>query len=316
MMSCSVVFLVNEASELEPEQTTSLLIAESARRCHHVWVVDAATLEVRGAEVWGLAGRARPNKAELEALTWFELSGADLVWIRTNPARAKDANVHARVPDLMRLVQLAGARVLNDPTGLQTASSKLYLSYFPTHVRPETIVSRSPESLIEFASAHTGGVVFKPLAGTHGRDVFKLTGVEQNNARQIAEILCRQGHVIAQEFIPEATQGDVRVLMLEGNPLEVRGELAAVCRRPPEHDFRSNISAGGSAHPVKLDHRQRSVLNALSPRLKRDGIFLAGVDLIGSKVVEVNVFSPGGLLDSARFYDRDFVSVVVERALA
>ena len=171
------------------------------------------------------------------------------------------------------------------------------------------------ESEIAFIDEVGGKCVVKPLKGTHGRDVFMLRGSDADNLNQILDIMTRSGHVIAQEFIPEAVEGDVRLILLDGDLLEIDGHVAAVARVPGSGDFRSNIHAGGRARAVEPTPLMREAAVVVGERLRQDGIFLAGADFIGGKLVEVNTFSPGGLLDSERFYGVEFTAHIIERAL-
>ena len=117
---------------------------------------------------------------------------------------------------------------------------------------------------------------------------------------------------MAQGFVPEAVDGDVRVLLVNGAPLMVDGAFAAVRRRPPKGDFRSNVFRGGAAERVTEIPGVEAIAAAVAPQLAADGLFFVGLDLIGSKVVEVNVFSPGGLGDAERFSGVDFTTPLLD----
>jgi glutathione synthase len=122
----------------------------------------------------------------------------------------------------------------------------------------------------------------------------------------------RDGYVIAQEFVSGAEEGDVRVFMMNGHVLEVDGKHAAFRRTQAEGDIRSNVHAGGSASPVVLDERIFRLAEMVRPRLVQDGMFLVGVDVIGDKIAEINVCSPGGLSTAGQLYGVDFAGAVIE----
>jgi glutathione synthase len=237
--------------------------------------------------------------------------------MRTNPARDQArAPAHAAALTWASMAGERGARVLNAPAGLLMARDKLYLARLPSQVRPKTLVSAQPEQIEAFLDELGGSGVLKPLSGTHGRDVFLIREGDRSNLGQILDVLCRGGgYVMAQEYVPEASRGDVRLLLLRGELMEGPGGAAAVRRVPPQKGFRSNVHAGGRAEKVEITDAMREVVAAVGPQLRADGLFLVGLDLIGRLIVEVNAYSPGGLGDAGRFADTDFAGHVIKEAL-
>ncbi|MGM0597353.1 MAG: glutathione synthase, partial [Myxococcota bacterium] len=157
--------------------------------------------------------------------------------------------------------------------------------------------------------------VIKPLSGTRGRNVFRLNPVNDANHNQIIEILREEGYIIAQEFLPEAKAGDTRVIVINGKILEHQGKVAAIRRLPSKGDFRSNLHAGGTAKPAKISVQMRKAVELAKPKLLADGLFMVGIDFIGDKIIELNVFSPGGFRDAERFGDFSFSTLVIETAV-
>lgn len=316
-----LLFLVNDARALKPGQTTTALIAAAAARGSQVFVAGVGDLSLTPQDrvlAHALPATATTPEALVRALAvasptpvWAD--GVEGLLLRTNPARDQGRSWAHRVAlDLARLARERGVTVLSDPDGLARAGSKLYLSTLPPRYRPTTLVSQDVAQLRAFVESAAGPCVLKPLEGTHGRDVFFVDAAEPRNLNQILHVLTRQGYAMAQSYVPEAAQGDTRVLLLEGKLLEVDGRAAIVRRVPGGKDFRSNVSAGGHAAGAELTPFMRELCETVGPRLLRDGIFLAGLDLIGEKVVEINVFSPGGLGDAGGFAERDFLSPVLE----
>ena len=117
---------------------------------------------------------------------------------------------------------------------------------------------------------------------------------------------------MAQEFLPAAKDGDVRMFLMNGTPLEVEGKVAAFRRKSESEDIRSNMSAGGKAHAVEVTDEMRELVDAVRPKLVADGMFLVGLDIVGDKLMEVNVFSPGGLGSCQQLYDVDFAPAIIE----
>ena len=324
------LFVVNDAADLDPNQTTTLLIARAQTRGHQVWVASVADLWMSPSDEPLARAASVDTHGSLQALCAqiahdrardpLTMGDLDLIWVRTNPAR--DAPRRWAHEASLSLLEAArdegGACVINDPTGLRRASSKLYLSDISDEFKPRTLVAHRLDVLREFIDSIQGPCVCKPLMGTHGQDVFRLGPRDQReNVLQILDVLRRQGHVMVQEFVPQAVDGDVRILVVEGALFEHQGEFAAVKRVPGKGDFRSNVHAGGKAAPAQIDETMRRAVEAIGPVLRRDGIFLAGLDFIGGKIIEINAYSPGGFGDCQAFYGGiDFASACVARAEA
>jgi glutathione synthase len=307
-----IVIVVNALEGVKPEQSTADIARGLLGRGHDVWyaavgalglgVDDVPTAHAVPVGADGLpAGRA----------SRFGVDAFARVVIRTNPARDADrAWAHAVALDLLARARELGVVVMNDPDGLRRAGSKLYQLAVPAHLRPRTLVSRDAADIRAFVAAE-GRAVLKPLNGTQGRDVFFIDG--PGNLNQIIDVLVRDGHAMAQAWVPEAGDGDVRVLLLDGALLTVEGRAATVRRRPGKGELRSNIAQGGSAHPGVVTPAIREMVEAVGPRLRRDGIVLAGLDVVGDMLVEINAFSPGGLADAGRFAGVDFVAPILDR---
>ena len=320
-----LVLLVNALDELHPEMATALLGLRAAQRGSFVvfvpveafsWSAHGAPL-VRGKVAPG-SGTPEEGLAELarsEEIT-LSLRQGDVLLLRTNPARdPQRAGVHRAVMVLARLAREAGVIVLNEPEGIERVGSKLYLLELPETVRPRQVVTADPEVVWRFAERESGPVVLKPLCGTRGQGVVKVDwrreGVDV--LRRATNELLTGGHLVAQEYLPEAPEGDVRVILLEGRPLTVDGHVAAVRRRPTvPGEFRSNVHLGGVAERAEFVGGLRAVAEAVGPRLREAGIFLAGLDVVGSKIVEVNVFSPGGFASAEEFSGVDFLGAVLD----
>lgn len=205
-----------------------------------------------------------------------------------------------------------GVLVLNDPSSLSRAISKLYFQGFPREVRAETLITRFPEDIKSFAKEHGGKVVLKPLQGSGGQGVFLVNAKSSANLNQMMEAISRDGYIIAQEYVPEAEKGDIRLFLMNGQPLMLDGKYAAMRRVNSDGDIRSNIHAGGKAKPIKITERQLRAAELIRPKLLEDGMFLVGIDIVGDVVLEANVFTPGNLLSCSDMAGVNFASAVVE----
>jgi glutathione synthase len=200
--------------------------------------------------------------------------------------------------------------IMNDPRGLREANEKLYALKFPELV-PRTLVAADKERILDFVRAVGGKAVIKPLDGFGGLGVLGLA-LDDKNARAIVDLLTMEGKrlAIVQEYLPAVAAGDKRVLLLDGEP------LGAILRVPRPDDLRSNIHVGGSVLPATLTATELTMIAAMAPRLKSDGLVFVGLDIIGERLTEVNVTSPTGIQQLGRLsgtYPEDRVIEWIER---
>ncbi len=258
---------------------------------------------------WKLA-EAMENAPEQLA----DLRSMQAIFVRTTPGKdIERAWAHRLTLEVLRLAHECGVRILNNPVGLQRASSKLYTVCLPQEFVPRTKVCHSLRSVQEFAGHLNGPFVLKPLLGSQGRDVFFLSQPDSINARQIVDILGRTGYLVVQEFIPEAAAGDIRVLTLDDTIITGNQVPLGIRRTPAAGELRSNVSLGGTAEVIALTDRQVQICTEVAGYLYNDGIRFAGLDLIGEKIVEVNVYSPSGLQELDRFLEHNISSEVTAK---
>jgi glutathione synthase len=284
----TLVFVMDPLAGLSPGSDTSLALMRAARaRGHRVWHCIPADLSLRDGRVTALA---RP--ADFSPGPWLgppenlNLHEADAVLLRTDPPFDS-----AYLATTLLLEHLRGDTLLvNDPRGLREANEKLYTCRFPD-LMPPTLVSADPAQLLAFAAEHAQGAVLKPLFGHGGRGVVALAPSD-HGARAIADTMTSQGRVavMAQAFLPQVTDGDKRILLLDGRP------LGALLRRPPVGDFRANLALGGAATVVEPDADDLHIVERIAPSLRADGLHFTGIDVIGGRLTEVNVTSPTGLV--------------------
>ncbi len=221
------------------------------------------------------------------------LAQTDVVWLRTDPPF--DRRYFYTTLLLDRLPSTT--RVLNRPEGVRNWNEKLAALEFPKFT-PQTIVSSSVKEIKRFAEEQ-GKLTVKPIDGFGGKGiVFYEIGDDDEALHQATH---QGAHwVIAQEYLPEASQGDKRILMLEGDV------LGGILRLHAEGHELNNLDQGGTANPVELNEHDLQICAALKPRLIEQGIFFVGIDIIGNKLIEVNVTSPTGLQELSRFHDTPY----------
>ncbi len=196
--------------------------------------------------------------------------------------------------------------VMNDPHGLRQANEKLYACYFP-ELMPETVVTSHKDRIRAFLKRIGGQAVLKPLGGMGGEGVMVLKEGDPN-INAIIEATTDNGRRLAmvQVFLPEVKIGDKRILLLEGEP------VGALLRVPQNEEVRSNMRVGGTAVKVGVDDADRRIIATLAPRLRQDGLWFVGIDVIGGHLTEVNVTSPTGLQAMSRLDGKSYVSTVID----
>jgi glutathione synthase len=184
--------------------------------------------------------------------------------------------------------------VLNDPAALRDANEKLYAFHFAEYM-PPSLVSSNERDLIDFVHEVGGRAVIKPLDGAGGSGVAALS-VGDLNLKPLVGLLTREGKQLAlvQEFQPAVFKGDKRVLLLDGEL------LGAIRRVPVEGDLRANIHVGGRVEATDLSPEESAMVTAVGARLREVGLWFVGLDLIGGKLIEVNVTSPTGIQELGR----------------
>jgi glutathione synthase len=204
------------------------------------------------------------------------------------------------------LEELRGRTLLvNDPRGIRDANEKLYSLHF-ARFTPKTLVTSDRTRILAFVEEMGGKAVIKPLDGAGGAGVLLLEQRDQNR-KAIVDLLTGEGRrlILVSEYLPAVRQGDKRILLLDGEP------LGAINRVPRPDDLRSNIHVGGRVEPTVVTPEERAVIDALAPRLRQDGLFFVGLDMIGGKLTEVNVTSPTGIQELSSHLQRDVALDVI-----
>jgi len=190
---------------------------------------------------------------------------------------------------LLERARDAGALVINDPAALRNMNEKAYTAWFP-HCAPPTLVSRRRDDLRAFL-AEQGRIVIKPLDGMGGRSIF-VVDREDPNRNVIMETLTadQTRYAMAQRYLPEISEGDKRILLIDGRPVD-----RLLARVPGADDPRGNLVAGAVGEARPLAARDRRIADEVGPELARHGVVFAGLDVIGGFLTEINVTSPTGI---------------------
>ena len=204
------------------------------------------------------------------------------------------------------MAERAGALVLNRPASLRSWNEKLGALRFSRWMAP-TLVSGRISELSAFAREQEE-VVLKPLGGRAGLGVVRVSA-SAPGLGALLELVTEQGSlpVMAQRFLPAVTDGDKRILLVDGEP------LGAVNRKPKEGEFRSNLAVGGFPEATELTDRERLICEALAPALRSEGLFFVGIDVIGGMLIEVNITSTTGLREMSDFDGIRYHHRIIER---
>ncbi|MEN8169962.1 MAG: glutathione synthase [Pseudomonadota bacterium] len=200
---------------------------------------------------------------------------------------------------MLELAENRGSLVVNRPRSLRDANEKIFTSHFPQCTTP-TLISRRQDQLRDFIAEH-GEVILKPLEGMGGASIFKVSASDPNTS-VIMETLTEYGsrYAMAQRFIPEISEGDKRILLIDGEPVPY-----ALARVPAKGELRGNLAAGGTGVGVELSERDHWICSQVTPTLREMGLIFVGIDVIGDYLTEINVTSPTCIRELDKLYGLD-----------
>jgi glutathione synthase len=288
-----ILFIVDpiESLHLEGDTTYSLMLAAAARD-HEVWTCQAGHLglehddTIAEAQLTFVSLGATPAEAfRTEARIPIPLDAFGAVFMRTDPP-VDIEYLHATL-----LLDRARGKTLliNDPRGLRDLNEHLAVLAFP-ELTPPTVVTRSARRLLEFLDEQGGAIVVKPVDGFAGLGVFVVRTGDPNTS-SLLETATRGGKLwtVAQRYLPQAAEGDKRIVLLEGKP------LGAVLRVPPPGEARGNLHVGGRAVACDLTAEDHAIIRTVAPFLAQHGQVFVGLDVIGGRLTELNITSPTGI---------------------
>ncbi len=295
-----VLFVADPPESLDPAaDSTYLMIVEALRRELRPYVATLDGLRLDGTRPVARAVPVAPPRpgarlAATGAPESFGLETCRVVVMRKDPP-VDDAYLTATwILDLAK----AHTRVVNDPAGLRTLNEKLSALSFPD-LTPPTFVLRRIDDLRALLRQLGGKMIVKPVFGFAGREIL-LAREDDPNLGTILEIATADETrwTVAQAYLPEAAEGDKRILLVDGRP------IGAVLRVPKDGEIRDNFHAGGTPARADLSERDLEICARVGPFLVRHGQYFAGIDVIGGYLTEINVTSPTGMQEIDRLEDR------------
>ncbi len=302
------LFVLDPLQRINPaKDSTAALMQAAARAGHELWACTPADLIAMGDAPIAMAAVVQPEPwLEVGALERLPLEGFSVIWMRKDPP-VDEAYLYAT--HLLEVAERAGVRVLNRPSSLRAWNEKLGALRFSRWMAPTLVAGRVAE-LTAFAQEQ-GDIVLKPLGGRAGLGVIRVAA-DAPGLGALLELVTEQERlpVMAQRFLPQVSDGDKRILLVDGEP------LGAVNRRPKQGEFRSNLAVGGHPEATELSERERHICAALAPSLRAEGLFFVGIDVIGGMLSEINVTSPTGIREVERLMDQPLADQVIERLQA
>jgi len=287
----NIAFIVDPLATFKIyKDSTYVMLREAAARGHQLYILEQQDVILANNSVTGFA---RPLQFNNGSEPWYRLGSAE-----QTPLSQFDAVVMRKDPpfdmeyiystQLLELAEDQGARVFNRPRAIRDFNEKLAIAKFPEFTAP-TLVTREAHLIKAFLAEH-GDIILKPLDAMGGASVFRVHA-EDKNINVIIETITHHGKktVMAQRFIPEIAAGDKRILLIDGKVVPF-----ALARIPQAGETRGNLAAGGKGVAQPLSKRDQEIAETLGPKLKEQGLFLVGLDVIGDYLTEVNVTSPTG----------------------
>lgn len=286
--------------------TTFDWILAAQNRGHKVFYILPGDLTAKGNKASCKARRVTVQRVEGDHYTLGEevsmpLADLDICWMRKDPPFDSEYLYSTYI------LELADSRgecwVVNRPSGLRDANEKAFILHFPDAI-PPTIVTHDPAEIRAFVEELGGKAVLKPLDGHGGAEVFLLR-TDDLNFNTIIETISREGkrYVMVQKYLPEASQGDKRILLVGGEP------YGGILRVPKSGELRGNIHVGGSVIKAEITERDKELIAMVKDKLAAHGLHFVGLDVIGDYITEINVTSPTGIqemsvLDGETYSDR------------
>ena len=276
--------------------STFALMLEAQARGHALWHYHVRDLALTGGRVVAHAQpvtvrRVKGDHFTLGAPVELDLGAeVDVVLMRQDPPFDMAYITATHILEHIHPKTL----VVNDPASVRNAPEKLFVTHFP-ELMPETLISASVAQIRRFRDKH-GDIIVKPLFGNGGAGVFHLRP-EDPNLNSLLEMFTERSRepLVVQRYVPDVRKGDKRIILVDGVA------MGAINRVPAAGEARSNMHVGGRPEPTTLTDREKEICAAIGPELRKRGMIFVGIDVIGDYLTEINVTSPTGLQEIARF---------------
>ncbi len=295
-MTLKVAIQMDPIQSIDIAGDSSFVLAlEAQARGHALWHYEPRHLSFREGRVIAEARRLTVRRKTGDHFTLgdaehLDLSTVDVVLMRQDPPFDMAYITATHILEHIHPKTL----VVNDPASVRNAPEKLFVTHFP-ELMPPTLISSDVAEIKRFRDQYED-IIVKPLFGNGGAGVFHITPGDEN-LNSLLELFSQRSRepLIVQKYLPAVRQGDKRIILIDGEP------LGAINRVPAAGEARSNMHVGGRAEKSLLTDRDREICAAIGPVLKAQGLVFVGIDVIGDYLTEINVTSPTGLQEVARF---------------
>jgi glutathione synthase len=301
-----ILFILDPLEKLDPVWDTSMALArETEKRGHENWCADAPDIFSRSSRIFCRARRMKAKTFPVTLPPYTPADGFTASKPRTMKLEAfgcvvirKEPPVDAAYVKMTRLLEQAADRVpmFNHPAGIRYNNEKLAILNFPRWI-PETLVSRNPEEILKFQKKIKTDLVIKPLNEKGGKGVWRLKYGERNSLSLLRRAAARKT-LMAQRFLTPRRAEEKRILMMDGN------FFSCYSKRPVTNEFRANLGLGATFHAAHLTPKEKQLVREMKPFLLKEGLYFAGIDVLDEKLIEINVTSPAGLLETKVLYPR------------
>jgi len=311
-MSRKLGFIIDPLTSINPKKDTTLAMMWAAQsKGFEIFCFEQRDLDIKLGTPVGHATQVRASKnldhpIEILGQQPMALADLDAILMRKDPPFDMNFIYTTYILDLAKSL---GTLVLNNPGGLRDCNEKLFATHFP-QCCPPVLVSSDADRLKAFHKEHKD-VIYKPLDGMGGTGIFRAKEGD-SNLSVIIETLTELGTtpIMAQTYLPEIKQGDKRILIVDGQPLD-----HCLARIPASGELRGNIAAGGRGEVQPITDRDRWLCNQIIPELQRRELLFVGVDVIGDYITEINVTSPTCAREIAAASGIDATELLIEAIL-
>jgi len=301
--------IMDPIESIHPEKDTTLaLLREASRRGFELQYMELSDLFLQYGIAWGKSALLTLWDDPDAGYTLSEpiarpLDQFDIILMRKDPPVNME---YLYSTYILEHAEHNGALIINKPQSLRDANEKLFATWFP-QCMPPSLVSCS-KSLLKNFIEEQGCVVLKPLDSMGGHNIFKCDKRDPNLTVMI-DLLTRNGslYIMAQRFLPEISEGDKRILLIDGEPIPY-----ALARIPAADDFRGNLSAGATGVGCELTERDEWICAQIGPVLRAKGLTFVGIDIIGDYLTEINVTSPTCVRELEKEFEIDIAGKIMD----
>ena len=301
--------VMDPIESISPKKDSTLaMLLEASRRDMEIHYMLQSDLKLLAGEA---IGRSRLLTVRDDEHDWFDIGAEaeirlgelDAILMRKDPPFDME---YVYTTYILGRAEASGALIVNRPQALRDMNEKAFTAWFP-QCAPRTLITRTMSEMKAFLSEH-GRIVVKPLDGMGGKSIF-VVNADDKNANVIFETLTDNGaqFAMAQVFIPEISQGDKRILLIDGEPVPY-----SLARIPSDDDNRGNLVMGAVGEGRELSERERWICAEVGPVLRNNGVIFCGIDVIGDYLTEINVTSPTGIRELDRIFDLNIAGTLFD----